>query len=54
MICADCGNTLDDTAARWELEDGRTVCHACCVEDTRRFAELLTGLHADERFGNSE
>lgn len=37
--CADCGTEIGHDAGPrdgWQLEDGRTVCHACCVEDTKR------------------
>ena len=35
--CADCGAPIGHDARPpdgWQLEDGRTVCHACCVQDT--------------------
>lgn len=38
-ICADCGRRVADgngPSDGWEMEDGRTVCHPCCVADTRR------------------
>lgn len=38
--CADCGDQIgNDSGPKdgWQLEDGRTVCHACCVADTKRF-----------------
>ena len=44
-ICADCGRQLgkdDGPAEGWELEDGRVVCHACCVADTRRIVGYAT------------
>lgn len=36
--CADCGGVVgQDQGPKdgWQLEDGRTVCHACCVADTK-------------------
>ena len=36
--CADCGAQIGQDEGPpdgWQLEDGRTVCHACCVKDTR-------------------
>lgn len=39
--CADCGDKIgNDSGPKdgWQLEDGRTVCQACCVADTKRFA----------------
>jgi hypothetical protein len=39
ILCADCGQRIGkDCGPRdgWQLEDGRTVCHACCVADTRK------------------
>ena len=34
--CDDCGLWMSRNAMRWELEDGRTVCHRCCVADTSK------------------
>lgn len=34
--CADCGTKIgkdDGPPDGWQLEDGRTVCQACCVKD---------------------
>ncbi len=34
--CADCGGPIGQDKGPpdgWQLEDGRTVCHACCVAD---------------------
>jgi recombinational DNA repair protein (RecF pathway) len=43
--CADCGTTIGEDAGPpdgWQLEDGRTVCHACCVADFKQLvAEVL-------------
>lgn len=33
-ICNLCGIVMSGLV--WELEDGRVVCHSCCVEDTKR------------------
>jgi recombinational DNA repair protein (RecF pathway) len=36
--CADCGapaNGPPGPPTGWELEDGRIVCHECCVVDFR-------------------
>ena len=36
--CADCGQPVGRSGGPtdgWQMEDGRTVCHACCVKDTR-------------------
>ncbi len=41
--CADCGGLVGKDHGPpdgWQLEDGRTVCHACCVADTK---QVLTG-----------
>lgn len=41
--CADCGKEIGKDAGPkegWQLEDGRTVCHACCAADTRRVIGL--------------
>jgi hypothetical protein len=37
LKCADCGGPIGRDAGPhdgWQLEDGRTVCHSCCVKDT--------------------
>ena len=37
--CDDCGKALGSDKGPpegWQLEDGRTVCHACCAADTRK------------------
>lgn len=37
--CADCGTPIGldrGPPDGWQLEDGRTVCHECCVADTLR------------------
>lgn len=37
--CADCGGEVGNDKGPpdgWQLEDGRTVCHACCVKDTKK------------------
>lgn len=34
--CHDCGGPVGQDKGPpdgWQLEDGRTVCHACCVAD---------------------
>ena len=39
VICADCGDKIGSDAGPedgWQLENGRTVCHACCVKDTKK------------------
>jgi len=41
--CADCGTEIGKDAGPkdgWQLEDGRTVCHACAAVDLKKFAEL--------------
>lgn len=40
VVCADCAGPLWEDGLGgpvdgWELEDGRTVCHACCVKELR-------------------
>lgn len=40
--CADCGGVVGLDGGPpdgWQLEDGRTVCNACCVVDTRKQLE---------------
>lgn len=36
--CADCGVLLnyDGHKDGWQLEDGRIVCHSCCVKDFKK------------------
>lgn len=41
--CADCGGSIGNDhgpSDGWTLEDGRTVCHSCCVADTIRVCKL--------------
>jgi hypothetical protein len=47
--CADCGTPIghdDGPPDGWQLEDGRTVCNACCVADTRKIANLMRSSNA--------
>ena len=38
MYCADCGEQIGN-------DDGRTVCQACCVADTKLLVEyVISGL----------
>ena len=44
LICADCGRPAAGPPGPldgWQLEDGRTVCDACCVADLKRLTSLL-------------
>lgn len=43
-LCAECGKRVgkEGPPDGWQLEDGRTVCHACCVSDTRRVVSRMT------------
>lgn len=37
--CADCGARIGADSGHpdgWQLDDGRTVCHACCLLDFKR------------------
>lgn len=59
--CADCGGPIgEDHGPRdgWQLEDGRTVCHACCVRDTRSgtrsISELVRLIAQQENHGQEE
>lgn len=45
--CADCGGVVGQDNGPpdgWQLEDGRTVCHACCVTDFKAFARAATSV----------
>lgn len=45
LTCADCGGLIgadDGPEDGWVLEDGRTVCHACCVADLKRITSRKT------------
>jgi len=40
--CADCGGPIGQDNGPpdgWQLEDGKTVCHACCVADFGKHVE---------------
>ncbi len=44
VICADCRSKLPNGNGPkdgWQLEDGRTVCHACCVTDTHKIVTAV-------------
>lgn len=44
MKCADCKREIGNVKGPrdgWQLEDGRIVCHACCVKDTRAVVEAV-------------
>lgn len=46
-LCADCGHEIGKDCGPkdgWQLEDGRTVCHACCVADTRSL--VMRGINS--------
>lgn len=48
MNCADCNGPIGQDNGPpdgWQLEDGRTVCHACCSVDTGRVFEQMRQLH---------
>jgi hypothetical protein len=43
-ICADCGIIIPRDATPWggwTLEDGRKVCHKCCVKDLKKIAKRV-------------
>jgi hypothetical protein len=45
--CADCGGVVGvgrGPADGWQLEDGRVVCHRCCVADTKRVVASVIAL----------
>lgn len=44
MKCADCEGPIGQDKGPpdgWQLEDGRTVCHACCVKDFRKIVDAV-------------
>ena len=44
MNCADCNGTIGEDEGPpdgWQLDDGRTVCHACCVADTAKALAII-------------
>lgn len=46
-ICADCGGPIGQDKGPpdgWQLEDGRTVCHACNIADFKK--HVATALNA--------
>jgi hypothetical protein len=51
VICADCGGPIGQDKGPpdgWQLENGRTVCHSCCVAD---FCKLVdTALLLSDEF----
>lgn len=50
--CADCGGPVGEGNGPpdgWQLEDGRTVCHVCCVADTKRVVDAMIGYERNRR-----
>ena len=52
--CADCGARIGDDSGPldgWQLDDGRTVCNACCLLDLKRicYAAVTDRREALER-----
>jgi len=50
--CADCGGPIgqdNGPSDGWQLEDGRTVCHACCSADFKRICDVAIELHRTMR-----
>jgi hypothetical protein len=44
MKCADCDGPIGQDKGPsdgWQLLDGRTVCHACCVKEFRKLADAV-------------
>lgn len=44
LLCADCGTEIghdDGPKDGWQLEDGRTVCHSCCITDTKKQVNFI-------------
>ena len=53
--CDDCGRQIDHDERPpdgWQLEDGRTVCHNCCVRDTTLMVDELIRFGLRERRGS--
>ena len=39
ILCADCGTEIgydNGPPDGWQLEDGKTICHNCCIKDTKK------------------
>lgn len=53
LVCADCHTTIgcdDGPKDGWQLEDGRTVCQACCVKDTAELVvQIVKGVNNAKR-----
>ena len=50
--CADCGGPVgldDGPPDGWQLDDGRTVCHACCVVDFSTECDRRIALRSSKR-----
>ena len=50
--CADCDGPIGEDNGPldgWQLEDGRTVCHACCVADTKLICDAVIELSRSMR-----
>ena len=52
--CADCGCRIgrdNGPPDGWQLEDGRTVCHACCVADLGLIVRRAIFMHNAQEGG---
>lgn len=50
-ICTDCGGQIGLDAGPsdgWEMDDGRIICHSCCVADLHNFCEALSAVATKE------
>lgn len=50
IFCEDCGGPIgfdDGPPDGWQLEDGRTVCQKCCVDDTGKIIDTLIAWHKE-------
>lgn len=44
LVCSDCSRPVNHCSGPeegWELEDGRLVCHDCCVADTQKIVATV-------------
>jgi len=50
VLCADCETVIGKDLGPpdgWQLEDGRTVCTACCAADLQRFHHALSAARLE-------
>jgi len=55
QVCSNCGCKIGFDKGPpdgWELEDGRIVCNACCIVDTKKIVnDVIKNCNYSAKFG---